>query len=430
MPTTLVIGAGWAGLSCAYELAKYGHQVTILEAAPNIGGRARSVQFADTIVDNGQHIAIGSYFNMRNIIAELRLSEQDLFHILPLEVRCSGANPIHLYIPNLPFPFNLFTGLLRANLGAEKLQVLKFMYTLRKLRYKLPTDCSIEELLLNYNQSKNMIEHFWQPIAIAAMSTPISTASAQVFVNVLAQTFMTPHTNCKWYFPKIDLGALLPEKILQYLQRLNCQVLCNQAVKHLEIDNEYCMKVITRDTSWSCDNVVLATAPWHTTKLLATHQITNALSKKLSCFNPEQITTIYLQYSKPIRLTFPMQALQNTISQWVFDRSFAAQPNILSVVITGKIPEQYKDNAQLVKQVIDELITHKIQVEPPISYKVIREKQAAFACTVLTQKFRPVTTTPVKNLWLCGDYLNTGLPATLEGALLSGKETAKVLTQT
>ncbi|HSX20776.1 MAG TPA: FAD-dependent oxidoreductase, partial [Gammaproteobacteria bacterium] len=83
MSSIIIVGAGWAGLSCAYELTKSGHKVTVIEAAPQIGGRARAVQFNDQVVDNGQHIALGAYNTMRGLMHELNLDPHKLFKILP-----------------------------------------------------------------------------------------------------------------------------------------------------------------------------------------------------------------------------------------------------------------------------------------------------------------------------------------------------------
>ena len=101
---TIVIGAGWAGLACAYELIKAGHTVTIIEAAPQAGGRARTVLFQNYVLDNGQHIAIGAYTYLRTLLHELKLAEQDYFKFLPFELFTLGKTKQNFKLLHGPKP--------------------------------------------------------------------------------------------------------------------------------------------------------------------------------------------------------------------------------------------------------------------------------------------------------------------------------------
>lgn len=425
MPTSLVIGAGWAGLNCAYELAKAGHQVTVLEAAPNIGGRARCVPFGATPVDNGQHIALGAYHTLRQIFKELSLDEAEFFKILPLDILTFGNDAVRLRLPQLRAPFNLLLGVLNCNFTwAEKFHIIKFAYSIQKLQYQLPADCTIYELLVNYNQSTKVITHLWQPIALAAMSTEIKQASAQVFVNILREIFTGTNTMSHWYLPSKDLSTLLPQQLVTFLEQKQHQVLCNSAVKNLKIHNGRCTQVETNTNVWHADNIVLCIAPWQAYKLLQPHAPLHELCNALQKFRYEAITTVYLQFDHNVKLSYPIIGMVGATCQWIFDREFANQPDILSIVITGTIAAQYSDNALLYAHVLQEIRTQFPHLTNPIAYKIIREKRAAFSCDVAIQSQRPTPRTAVTNLWLSGDYLQTGLPATLEGALLSGKQTS------
>lgn len=426
MSSIVIVGAGWAGLNCAYELTKAGHEIILLEAAPQVGGRARSVQFGKHIVDNGQHVALGAYHNMRQILREMALDEASLFKILPLQISMFGSESMQLRLHNLPAPWNLLGGILTAGgfSWQEKFQILKFAVHLHTQKYQLSQDCTILELLLNYNQSKRVIEQLWEPIALAAISTNIRTASAQIFVNVLRQAFTVNKTNSNWYLPAVDLSKLLPEQIVSFLIQKQQQVICMQAIKSVQPLANAKLQVIGNAQSWHADHVVIATAPWQAIKILQAHPELQTLCSQLEQFNYEMITTVYLQFAQPLQLSYPMFGMLGSTSQWILDRAFAAQPDILSVVITGTIAEHFQDNANLYQQVLHEIQLHLPYLANPIAYKVIREKRAAFTCDVAIQKSRPTPRTALKNLWLCGDYLQTGLPATLEGALLSGKQTS------
>ena len=140
----------------------------------------------------------------------------------------------------------------------------------------------------------------------------------------------------------------------------------------------------------------------------------------------QPIVTVYLQYSKDIKLSQEMIGLSNTLSQWAFDRgSFCQQKGLISVVISAKGEHMAMDDVKLTQTVHDEisiLFEDKLTL---IDSFVIREKRATFACTVNINDIRPTNKTNIKGLFLAGDYTDTGYPATLEGAVRSGLAAAE-----
>jgi uncharacterized protein with NAD-binding domain and iron-sulfur cluster len=128
-----------------------------------------------------------------------------------------------------------------------------------------------------------------------------------------------------------------------------------------------------------------------------------------------------------------MVGVLNGDSQWIFDRAFAKQAKILSVVITGQIQDRIDTsmtgNSSMTSNSIENNLVKKVSKEvakifphlpSPLQSKVVTEKRAAFSCIVNINAKRPNNATPIPNLFLAGDYINTGYPATLEGAVMSG----------
>ncbi len=430
--TAIVVGAGWAGLACAFELSKAGYHVTLIEAAPQSGGRARTVNYPDILLDNGQHICVGAYHTLRAIIQELGLDERQLFKILPLNYITYGSQTVHLKLPPLPAPYHLISGLLLAQMPwREKLQILKFCYRLRQTNFTLSKDCSVLDMLKNYHQSEFSIKHLWGPLAIGAMTTPITRGSAQIFLRVLQRVFVNKCADSNWYFPAVDLSSLLPSHLEQQLLKAGGQIIYNQPIKKLLLTNDgaMCTEVASNKQSWQADHIILATPAWQTLPLLQTHASLRTSATALASFTYEAITTVYLIFSSAVRLPYPMLGLINDtefngIGQWVLDRSFAGQPNILSAVISGTDNIDIADKPMLFKRVLQTIQQRFPWLPDPIQHKIICDKRAAFSCDVAMQGLRPQPSTAVKNLWLTGDYLQTWLPATLEGALISGKATA------
>lgn len=426
MPTTIIIGAGWAGLSCAFYLAQAGHHVQVLEAAPQIGGRARGIKFNDRIIDNGQHIGLGAYHNLRNLLRALNVDEKQLFKIMPLEILAYGQKKLHLQLPNLTPPFNLLIGIIKArNLSwCNRMQLLRFAAKVQQQNFTLAQDCSVLELLQNYHQSSDVIEQIWEPIALAAMSTDIQQASAQVFLNVLRHAFTQDASNSHWYLPAHDLSTILPTHIAQYLLAHGNKIFCDQRVTKITIAPDQTVQIFSINNTWQADHIVLATPPWQTSNLLQTHPLMQTICADLSKFSYEPITTIYFQFPKTINLPYPIVGMINAACHWIFDRAFAAQPDMLSAVVSGPLAINFSDKERFKQSVLADIQRHFPHIPQPVQSKIICEKRAAFTCNVAIQKQRPLAKTTVKNLWLCGDYLQTGLPATLEGAVVSGKLTA------
>lgn len=100
----LIVGGGWAGLACAARLALAGERPILLEAAPALGGRARTVTLAGLELDNGQHLAIGAYRRTLALLNDLGVSETDAFLRLPLRLEQRAQSGNDLVPPRRPRP--------------------------------------------------------------------------------------------------------------------------------------------------------------------------------------------------------------------------------------------------------------------------------------------------------------------------------------
>jgi predicted NAD/FAD-dependent oxidoreductase len=159
-------------------------------------------------------------------------------------------------------------------------------------------------------------------------------------------------------------------------------------------------------------------------RLLAPHPALAGIATELAQLRQEPITTVYLRYPEDVGLDSHMQGLLDGLGQWIFDRRIAGHPGLIAVVISGRGEHLMLDNGTLSNQIGAELARLHPDWPAPLASRVIREKRATFAATVDVDRHRPVTTTPTPGLWLAGDFTATGLPATLEGAVLSGQRAA------
>lgn len=427
----VIIGAGWAGLTAAYHLAKKGIKPLIIEASPNAGGRARAINFNNYTLDNGQHLLIGAYKNILNILNELNVPFNKHFHKTNLFITTSSNNnKFSFNLPNIFYPFNLLIGIftVKGCTFIEKLKLLWFCTKLKVSNFNLSKDITIDKFLKQNKQSNNLIKHFWEPIALAAMSTPINLASAKLFLNVLKDTFTPPSTNSNLLFTKVDLSTLFPKPIIEFL-KTNSQFTFNTRVKNIEFINKNAQSnqfiICTNKSTITAKNIILATPIKTTSMLLKNIPQTNTLQNNLNLFTYENIITIYFEFANNIKQEIPMFGLVDSLGQWFFNRTHANQPNILSVIITSKNIPSHCSKEEFANNIFLEVKSKIPNLQPYKDYKIINEKQAAFSAVVDVDDIRPLNKTNTKGLYLAGDYTKTGYPACLEGAVSSGIECAK-----
>ncbi|HXH55056.1 MAG TPA: hydroxysqualene dehydroxylase HpnE [Gammaproteobacteria bacterium] len=447
---TIVVGAGWTGLAAALTLTRQGHKVILLEAAPQAGGRARSIPFGSDTVDNGQHLFMGAYTEILSLLKWLNIPENAVFDRKPFEwfmLNLQGAQKT-IYL-KAPSRMSLLKGCLsflkiQGFSLKERLSAIAFYRTIYHQNFYLSQDSSVYELLLNFKQPISLMEKLWGPMALAALSTPIHQASAQVFVKILRDIFKKSikqddtGSPSNWLFPKVDLSALLPNPIIKYIKENGSFIFYNQRVQGLIIENGVCKGVQTATRTFYSKSIILATPPHVAAKLLLSNSEATDFCKKLITnllkFHYQPITTVYLRYANAINLKKPMIGFINSTLHWMFDRRFAGQPDILSIVITGSGAHTLLPHVELVTKIQQEIrsVCSNLQVLPtlhttPIDYRVVTEKRAAFSCDVGINNYRPQASTPLANLWLAGDYIEPCYPATLEGAIRSGIKAAQLI---
>ncbi|MBU1191267.1 MAG: hydroxysqualene dehydroxylase HpnE [Gammaproteobacteria bacterium] len=424
----LVIGGGWAGISAAVELSRQGVPVTLLEAARQLGGRARCVAFDHQRVDNGQHLMVGAYTAMLRLLEEIGVTEEAAFLRQPLELhmRALRQPELRLRARNLPAPFHLAMGLATARglSPRDRLQLMRFSRRLLANKIQLEQDITVQALLLGERQGVRVTRALWEPLCLAALNTGIAEASALLFLEVLQRTFSGEASRSDLLIPRQDLGVLLPEPAMDYIERHRGRVELNRRIESLQIDAEGCQGVTWRSGHMAARKIILAAHPVMCRRLLSGHSALQSIAEQLGQLRQEPITTIYLRYPDDVDLGSPMQGLQDGLGQWIFDRRIAGHPGLIAVVISGRGEHLQMDNPALGGHICMELARLHPDWPAPLAIRVLREKRATFAACADVARLRPGPVTPVPGLFLAGDFTDTGLPATLEGAVISGQRAA------
>ena len=434
-----VVGAGWAGLSCAVHLVDAGHEVQVFEAAPMLGGRARYADWqqeeATLRLDNGQHILLGAYRETLKLLEHVGVDLSQALRRSPLTLHTPKTDQpeLHLHLPKLPAPLHLAIGLLTARglRWADKKAAVHMMRALQDKQWQLLGDCSVTELLDLYQQPARLNQALWHPLCFAALNTPPAMASAQVFVNVLHDSLGGTRAASDLLLPTTDLTTLFPQAAATYIEQRGGEIFLRTNLTSIGITHGgYLLQ--TAQKSWSADAVVLALPPYRLAELIAGLAIEIPalvpLVQQATQFTYQPITTAYLQYASACKLPFAMCGLhenhaQQHYGQWVFDRgALTQQPGLLAVVISAEGAHLKLENEVLALKLDQQLRQHFPDLPPLQTSKIITEKRATHACSVGLQK--PEMQTGLPGLYLAGDYLDNDYPGTLEAAVRSGQRVA------
>ncbi len=427
-----VVGAGWAGLAAAVALAGTGARVQVLEAARRPGGRARRVRLGGLEADNGQHLLLGACRAVLGLRARLGLDPEAGFTRLPLRLRVEGPDGgprLDLRLPSrLPPAPGLALALLRAAaLGLPTR--LAAVARLGRLRRAPAADADLPAArwLIEAGMPGPLRALLWEPLALAALNTPAREASARVLGRLLAEAFAGAGS-ADLLVPATDLGRLFPEPAVDWLRARGHAVRLGTAVTGIEAECGRISALRTRTQRLAVDGaVVLATAPWHTARLLAPLPGCAALARRLQALGSMPVTTVYLRYPEPVRLEPPILGVAGATVQWLFDRRLAGQRGLIAAVVSGPGPHMALRAAALARRVAAEVARLRPAWPPPAEVRTVRERRATFAARAGCEALRPGHATPLANLLLAGDHTATGLPATLEGAARSGLACARVL---
>lgn len=430
-----IIGGGCAGLSAAAALAERGYQVTIFEAASQLGGRARSVAVEINgqihLLDNGQHILLGAYQETLALLKKVGVDEQQAFLRLPLNISMQSPAAAAIFQLKswhwLPAPLNLLAGLLFSkglNIK-EHTNVLNLMHELRANNFTIMRDQPLVLFLMQRMQSKNLIEFLWQPLCLAALNTPIDQASTRVFLNVLRDAFTGSKHNSDLLLPRMDLSQIISEPLANYITSHGGTINLNSRVNSVMqcVDG---FNIETKRGNAHFSHVVVACSPARVEKLFSKLPKLQSVAEQLKHYEFQPIYTVYLQYPHDVRLPAAMCGMSGTISQWVFDRGLLCdQHNMVSVIISAEGSHQHLTQDELAFKVAKELNQAFPSLGKPLWHKVIAEKRATFACR--PNLSRPTNRTPIANLYLTGDYTYADYPATIEGAIRSGAYCAQLI---
>ena len=413
-----IIGGGYAGMAAAATLAEHHIPVTVHEAGPTLGGRARRVEINGVPLDNGLHILIGAYRETLRLIAQTHPAPASALLRLPLDWYVHQH--LHLHAPKLPAPLHLVTALLTTK-GAslrERWAAIRMMRALRGVNFRLARDTTVATLLNTHAQGPVLTGHLWNPLCVSALNTPPGKASAQLFLNVLRDGLNADRAGSDLLISRVDLSALFPEPAADYVRARGGEVFTSRRVTAADPVADG-FQITSSGETRTFSHVICALPPHQAEAFLAGISALSETMEIVHALEYQPITSVYLQFDGRVKLPAPMTGLADGVAHWLFDReAICEQRGLIGAVISAEGPHQVLSQDALAQRVHAELAV-RFGPLPPLKWqRVITEKRATFSATPGLR--RPAQKTPLQNFWLAGDYTASEYPATLEAAVRSG----------
>jgi hydroxysqualene dehydroxylase len=444
-PHVVVVGGGLAGLAAALGCADQGARVSLVERRNRLGGLTWSFEHNGFWVDNGQHVFLRccdhylSFLERIGAAADVELPERLDIPVVAPEARTGRGPRIgRLRRSDLPAPFHLAGSLLRfPHLPvADRLGLGRAVVGLRRLRLGDPAldDQTFGDWLQSRGQSPAAIAAIWDLITVPTVNLAAADASLAVAAKVFQTGLLTNNDAADMGWSKVPLGRAHGERAAAALAAAGVEVQVGTRVHGIELDpkpgRHPGYRVRSDAGVLEADAVVVAVPHTEAGTVLPEGAIAD--QEGLSDIGTSAIVDIHLVFDRPVT-KWPVMAGCRSAVQWVFDRTTSSGletgpggPQYLAVSLSAadELVGRHPDDliawirAELTRllpaaagaQVLDSLVT--------------KERHATFRAAPGTARRRPKQKTRWPGLAVAGAWTDTGWPATMEGAVRSGRAAA------
>ncbi|MBK8574804.1 MAG: FAD-dependent oxidoreductase [Elusimicrobia bacterium] len=427
----VVVGGGFAGASAASALAEAGVAVTLIEERPTLGGRTCS--FKDGVtkqdVDNGQHLLLGAYRDTRAFLKRLRVDNRIRFEKSFRVPFINRHGRVSILEPRF-FSGNL--GLLVGLCSLQEMGIkdqLSLSVGLLRARFassRRVSDLSVSQWLSYLGQTPGARRAFWDPLCLATLNERPDRAAARALLVVLKEGLLAGGQARALGHASVSLSRLWSMELGPYLQRADGQLALKQKATGFRVEGDRVTAVdIQEDSPVEADVFILATSLSHAAKMAP-----SPISESLAAWENHDhspIVGINLWFKEP-PFKNPMVSFIDMDLHWVFNRETLWGPSAagqISAVISAARAYEGRSSIEMVSIAMADLRrAFPAFREEPLHSSVIWERHATPSPTPAFVRSRPPSHTPLNNFFLAGDWVDTGLPPTIEAAARSGHHAA------
>jgi squalene-associated FAD-dependent desaturase len=422
MKHCIVVGGGFAGLSASVYLADENLKITLLEASPKLGGRAYSIYSKENecYYDNGQHIFMGCYDETIAFLKKINSYHKlDFQESLSISFVQKGGIVNKLSAPKSMYPLNLLFAIMNY-------KVLRLKDRLKIIDVFLDLICgytdniekkTIKEWLDSKNQSEDIYKAFWDIIIKGAFNTIPEKASAELFSDMLKQIFFTDNFSSTIIIPATNLSDLYVEDAANFISAGKGDIRIGERVTGLLADNNRIIKIETNKNFYEdFDFIVMAIPTTAVEKII----FQNSHGPRIPKLNYSPILNVHF-WLRENPFSEKFYGLIDSKIHWLFNHG-----NYISLTASSADDLVEYDNDKINNLFLSEIENFFpiFRREFVINSKIIKEKRATFIPDIVSNQTRKDIYVPFENFVFAGDWTNTGLPSTIESAVISGKMAA------
>jgi len=467
-----IVGGGVAGLAAAAALCDRGFRVELFESQRQLGGRARSFPVKGTgkWFDHGQHVGMGCCTELL-----------DFCRLTGIDGLFRRDNVLHFFGPDgkrfdvaasrwLPAPLHLAPSLLRLGYLSRR-ERHGIILAMRKLTRQCNGDSddrTIGDWLRDNGQSQQAIDRFWSVVLTSALGETVDRASLAAAGKVFREGFMAGRDAYHLLVPTVTLRELFNRHVAEWLTGHGVQLHLDRPVQQVLGNTEAATGLQLSDGPQHRFDHVIVALSWRRVRDVFSDAMAAAIPElaHVGQIEGSPITGVHLWLDRPIT-TLPHAVLIGRLSQWVFQRGVRGEelgtrgsgigdrdsglgdgepsaPQIPSpeplapspsdihyyqVVISASRHLAGRDRQDVLSEVLDDLrsVFPEAAAAELVNSRISTQPNAVFSVRPGLDAIRPPQRTPIGNLFLAGDWTDTGWPSTLEGAVRSGYAAAAAI---
>jgi zeta-carotene desaturase len=436
--SVIVIGGGLAGLSSAVALADAGFRVRLLERRPFLGGRAASYDLpGGEHVDNCQHVTLGCCTNLSDFYRRVGADHKIAFYDRLVFVDPAGHRAV-LQASPLPPPFHLAPALaLYPFLAWAERRAIghALMAIVQRNQGTMDGGCtgvSMLDWLRRHGQTSASIDRFWRVVLVSALNEELDRMDARYALDVFWKAFLSNRAGYHVGIPSVPLGELYGG-CRSAIESRGGEVALRAPVRRLRVSEGRVVAVETDTGGDETADLYILAVPHDAVLDLLPAPMTGEmpLFANLRRLRVSPITGVHFWFDRDVMAEPFLTALGST-TQWIFNKSrLYGQPGgrYLQLVISasyGLMPRSRQEIIDLCLAEIHGLLPATREANL-VKANVIKEAAATFSPEPGSDRWRPSQRTPLPNLFLAGDWTQTGWPATMEGAVRSGYLAAEAI---
>ena len=432
----VVVGAGFAGVAAACAIAGSGGRVTLVEARQRGGGRATSFVDPESgeTIDNGQHALLGCYAATRRLLRTLGAEHLVRFQKrLTIHMAEPGGRLVRIACPPLPSPIHLLAGLIamKGLTWADRWSLLRAAPRLMRL----PGDgMTVEEWLDALGQTTGLRDRFWRPVAVAALNEDTRVAGAALWTAVLKEAFAGGAAGMGMGLPVCGFHDLYVEPAARFLRDRGGHLITGSPAERIVAGGDGAAVLLRDATELACDGVVIAVPHTAAGRLIPDEaKRADPRLARLADLGASAIVSVNVWLDREIPSPPFLGFIGGTV-QFVFNKAAQFDPShargaYLACVISAASDLAGRPNEEIAAAAADDLRRYIPAARPArvLRTMVVKEKLATFSGRPEVLSLRPPARTAVRNVALAGDWTDTGLPGSIEGAVRSGDAAARVI---